>query len=67
MTKRKKKEKKKKDYDKKMFLLSLYLLDTVNTSKTSHASKFVDIVGRIYVINFNETLVKTHFFKKTLQ
>ena len=36
-----------------MFLLSLYLLDNVNTSKTTHVSTMLDIVG-IYV---NETLV----------
>ena len=48
-----------------MFLLSLYLLDT---SKTSHASKMLGIVG-ICVNYFNETLVlkKTYaFFIKTL-
>ena len=28
-----------------MFLLSLYLLDIVNISKTNHASKMLDIVG----------------------
>ena len=39
-----------------MFLLSLYLLDIVNTSKTSHAFKMLDIVG-ICVNNFNKTLV----------
>ena len=39
----------------KMFLLSLYLLDIVNNSKTSHASRMLDIVG-ICVNNFNETL-----------
>ena len=39
-----------------MLLLSLYLLDIVNTSKTSHASKMLDIVG-ICVYILNETLV----------
>ena len=40
-----------------MFLLSLYLFDIANTSsKTSHASKMLDIVG-ICVNNFKETLV----------
>ena len=39
-----------------MFLLSLYLLDIVNTSKTSHASKMLNIVG-ICVNNYNETVV----------
>ena len=36
--------------------MSLYLLDIVNTLKTSHASEMRDIVG-ICVIDFNETLV----------
>ena len=40
----------------KMFLLSLYLLDIVNTSKNSHASKMLGIVG-ICVNNFNEMFV----------
>ena len=44
-----------------MFLLSLYLLDIVNISKTSHASKMLDIVG-ICVIHLNETFGV--FFKK---
>ena len=44
----------------KMFLLSLYLLDIINTSKTSRASKMRGIVG-ICIINFNETLVKKNF------
>ena len=40
----------------KMFMLSLYLLYIVNTSKTCHVSKMLDIVG-ICVNSFNETLV----------
>ena len=51
ITKRKKRRRKKIMI--KMFLLSLYLLDT---SKTSHASKMLDIVG-ISVNYFNKTLV----------
>ena len=43
-----------------MFLFSLYLLDIVNASKTSHASKMLDVVC-ICVNNLNETLF---FFKK---
>ena len=47
-----------------MFLLSLYLLDT---SKTSHASKMLDIIG-ICVNNFNETvtLKKLYAFLRRL-
>ena len=41
---------------RKMLMLSLYLLDIVNTSRTSHASKMLDIVG-MYVNTFNEMLV----------
>ena len=52
-----------------MFLLSLYVLDIVNTSKTGHASKIFDIV-RICVNNFNKTIVfekkKRMHFKKAL-
>ena len=33
------------------------MLDIVNTTKTSHALKMLDIVG-FCVYNFNETLVK---------
>ena len=39
-----------------MFLLTLYLLNIINTSKTSHAFKMLDIFG-ICVNDFNETLV----------
>ena len=53
MTKRKEKRKKKIMITQ---IYSLYLLDIVNTSKTSHASKMLDIVG-ICVNNFNKTLV----------
>ena len=44
----------------KMFLLRLVLLDIVNTTKRSYASKMLDIVG-ICVNYFHKTLV----FKKT--
>ena len=58
-----KKKTKKKPIMVKMFLLSLYLFDIVNTSKNSHASKMLGIVG-ICVNNFNEMFVG---FKNTLR
>ena len=66
ITKRKKNEK--KTIMVKMFLLSLYLLDIVNTSKNRHASKMLGIVS-ICFNNFNEMFVglkKITHFKKTL-
>ena len=41
------------------------MLDVINTSKTCHASKMLDIVG-ICVNNFNETFFFFFFLKKTL-
>ena len=61
ITKRKKPEN--KTLVVKTFMFSLYLLYIVNTSKNSHASKMLGIVG-ICVNNFNEIFVGK---KKTLR
>ena len=51
-----KRKKTKKNIMVKTFLLSLNLLDIVNTSKNSHTSKMLGIVG-ICVNDFNELFV----------
>ena len=57
----------------KMFLLSLYLFDIVSTSKNSHASKMLGIVGicvkAAYSVTFDLLILELMFlfFKNTVK